>query len=127
MQRNLDPRVQRAVQLMAARVREPLAVADLAAAVGLSPSRFAHLFRAVMGISPLQYLHISRMTQARHLLDSTGLSVKQVMAAVGISDPSHFSRAFRRFHGVAPSEIRKTRFSCVHADAEHGAAESADE
>ena len=69
-----------------------------------------------MGISPLQYLHISRMTQARQLLERTGLAVKEVMAEVGISDPSHFSRAFRRFHGVAPSELRKARFMCVWDD-----------
>jgi len=83
-----------------------LLVAGLAAAVNLSPSRFAYLFRRETGVPPARYLHMLRMERARILLERTFLSVKEVMAFVGVNDPSHFSRDFRRHHGVAPTGLR---------------------
>ena len=56
--------------------------------------------------SPGRYLHERRLKRARVLLERTFLTVKQVMAHVGINDPSHFARDFRRLHGVAPSQLR---------------------
>ena len=48
-------------------------------------------------------LRALRMERARLLLERAFLTVKEVMAFVGINDPSHFSRDFSRHHGVAPS------------------------
>jgi AraC-like DNA-binding protein len=107
IQRNsMDARITRAVEDIARRIAEPLSIAALAAGVSLSPSRFAHLFRHEVGTSPARYLHAVRMLRARALLEGTFLTVKEVMAQVGCNDPSHFSRDFRRFHGVAPRECR---------------------
>jgi len=87
---------------------EPLTVASLAREFNLSPSRFAHLFRQEFSVSPMRYLHAQRMTRARLLLEETYLSVKEVMVRVGCSDPSHFARDFRRFHGLPPKQWRAT-------------------
>ena len=46
------------------------------------------------------------MLRARVLLERTFLPVKEAMALVGCHDPSHFSRDFRWFHGVAPRQCR---------------------
>jgi AraC family transcriptional regulator, arabinose operon regulatory protein len=102
----MDPRITWATTELERRLAEPVTVAQLAAAVNLSPSRFAHLFRAETGVSPMRYLHTQRMRRARLLLERTFLTVKQVMGQVGCGDPSHFARDFRRFHGLAPSECR---------------------
>ena len=85
----------------------PLSIAGLAAEVNLSASRLSHLFTQDVGLSPARYLHERRLTRARLLLERTFLTVKQVMACVGINDPSHFARDFRRLHGVAPSQVRQ--------------------
>ena len=102
----MDTRIARALEHMADHLDTRLAIDTLAAAVDLSPSRFAHLFRHDVGTSPAQYLHALRMLRARVLLERTFLSVKEVMAHVGCHDPSHFSRDFRSFHGVAPRTCR---------------------
>jgi AraC family transcriptional regulator, arabinose operon regulatory protein len=104
----MDSRVTWAMQEIEERLGEPLTVAALAAPVNLSPSRFAHLFKAELGVAPMRYLHTRRMLRARALLETTFLTVKQVMVQVGCNDPSHFARDFRRFHGKAPSECRLT-------------------
>jgi len=106
----VDPRITATVGLMQQRLGQPLAVADLAAAVNLSPSRFRQLFTAQVGAAPAVYLQRLRLRRARLLIERTFLSVKEVMALVGYNDPSHFSRDFRRLHGVSPSVLRTSGF-----------------
>ena len=102
-----DRRVTWAVEHMQRRFHEPVAIAALASRVNLSPSRFRHLFRdADRRQSLAVYLQRLRLRRARLLIERTFLSVKEVMALVGYSDPSHFSRDFRQFHGVSPGALR---------------------
>ncbi len=102
----VDPRITASVALMQQRLAQPLLVAYLAAAVNLSPSRFRQLFAAQVGVAPALYLQRLRLRRARLLIERTFLSVKEVMALVGYNDPSHFSRDFRRLHGMSPSVLR---------------------
>lgn len=101
-----DPRIDRAVVEIGRRMGDGITVPDLARAANLSQSRFAHLFRRQMGLSPGRYLRQRRLERARLLLQSTFLSVKHVMAAVGFNDPSHFSRDFQRAYGASPRAWR---------------------
>ncbi len=103
----MDPRVTHIIGRMEIDLDQDVPVAELAAAVNLSASRFAYLFRRETGLSPVQYLHRLRMERARVLLERTFLTVKEVMAFVGVNDPSHFSRDFRRYHGVPPTGLRE--------------------
>jgi AraC family transcriptional regulator of arabinose operon len=102
----MDRRIEWVTAQMQARLGATLTVAGLARDVNLSPSRFAHLFQEQLGTSPARYLRALRMTRARLLLERTFLSIKEVMVHVGCNDPSHFSRDFRRVHGVSPREWR---------------------
>lgn len=102
----MDQRVAHAIRRMEESIDRDVPVPELAAAVNLSTSRFAYLFRRETGVPPARYLRDLRMERARQLLERTFLSVKEVMAFVGINDPSHFSRDFRRRHGVAPTRLR---------------------
>jgi AraC family transcriptional regulator of arabinose operon len=107
--RPIDDRIARTISRMGELLDGAPRVPDLAASVQLSPSRFAHLFRAETGVPPARYLHSLRMERARVLLERTSLSVREVMRCVGFRDPSHFARDFRQFHGSAPSEVRQSR------------------
>jgi AraC family transcriptional regulator of arabinose operon len=102
----VDPRITWTVGYMQRHLAEPIGVAELAALVNLSPSRFRHLFGAQTGLGPGQYLQRLRLRRARLLIERTFLSVKEVMALVGYNDPSHFSKDFRRYHGLSPSALR---------------------
>lgn len=102
----MDRRVRVTIQTMEQRLRDPLAIRELAAAVNVSPSRLAHLFVRETGTSPTRFLRALRMRRAAALLERTSLPVKDVMLEVGCADPSHFSRDFRSHHGVPPTEYR---------------------
>lgn len=103
----MDPRVAQVIAHMERRLHTRLDIAELAAAVELSPSRLGRLFRDGTGLTPLRYLHQLRMRRARLLIERTSLSIGDVMAQVGIADPSHFSRDFRRAHGFSPRTLRR--------------------
>lgn len=107
MDNTRDPRILRAIEVLEDRLAERVTVRELAGAANLSASRFAHLFRHETGLSPGRYLHRLRMERARLLLVRTSLRITEVMALVGCTDPSHFSRDFRRYFGAGPREYRR--------------------
>ncbi|MET0621843.1 MAG: helix-turn-helix transcriptional regulator [Pyrinomonadaceae bacterium] len=78
----------------------------MARTVGISTSRLRHLFKEQVNLTPSQFLMNYRMAKAKELLTTTGLSVKEVMVAVGVSDPSNFTRYFKRHFGTTPTELR---------------------
>lgn len=102
----IDSRISWVVAHMQRHLAEPMSVHSLASLVNLSPSRFRALFTAQTGLGPAQYLQWLRYRRARLLLERTFLSVKEVMVLVGYTDPSHFSRDFRRHHGASPTTFR---------------------
>ncbi|MDR8411054.1 AraC family transcriptional regulator [Nonomuraea sp. 3-1Str] len=104
-----DPRVGRALALIAAEPGAPHSVASLARAVALSPSRFAHLFTAETGTPPMRAVRQARVRHAARLLEATDMDVGQVAAASGFVSPFHFSRAFRQEYGLPPRAYRLSR------------------
>lgn len=78
-----------------------------AARLGVSVSRFNHLFTEVNGTPPQRYFMDLRMNEARLLLEGTRLPVADVACHVGYSDPLYFGRLFRKRFGVSPTAWRK--------------------
>ena len=103
----MDWRIRCVIAVMQQQLAQPLRLETLASRVNLSPSRLSHLFRKEVGVPPLRYLHDLRLDCALMLLYDSTLSIKEVMAAVGFNDPSHFARDFARRHDASPSEFRE--------------------
>jgi AraC-like DNA-binding protein len=101
-----DP-VRTAVRIMTDQVSAPIGLVELANRVGLSPSRFATVFRQRHGLPPMAFYQRMRLQKACALLAQTTLTVGQVARAVGFEDPLHFSRVFHRVYGAAPRMWRK--------------------
>jgi AraC-like DNA-binding protein len=95
--------VQRALDFIDACFAEPITLADLADAAGLSISRFAARFSGEVGVSPQQYVRIVRVRHAQRLL-RRGVSPSLVAAEVGFFDQSHLCRHFKRVLGRTPVE-----------------------
>lgn len=89
-------------------LHEPLRVSALAALANLSPAHFAVRFKEQTGCSPRDYLHLLRIHRACQLLRSSTLSVKEIGVRLGYQDQFHFSRQFKAFQGVAPTEYRES-------------------
>lgn len=83
-------------------------IADLAAKVGVSPAYLARRFRQRFGHTLARYQLIQRIGAAQALLACTADTVGEVGARVGLPDPHHFNKLFRRITGMPPSVFRST-------------------
>lgn len=95
------------VQAINADLRQRFTIAGLARLAGLSPSRFAHVFKEEIGESAIAYINRLRIREGARLLEVDALSVKQAAAAVGFQSPFYFSRQFRRFYRMDPTSYRR--------------------
>jgi AraC-like DNA-binding protein len=96
----------RAKDLADARYNDPLDVADLARAAGLSPAHFSRQFRRTFGESPHVYLLTRRLERAASLLRSTDRSVADICFLVGMQSVGSFTTSFRRMFGMTPTAYR---------------------
>jgi AraC-like DNA-binding protein len=102
-----DPRVQLAAKLLRKNAMAPsLRIKEIAATLHISSSHLRHLFKKELGMAPTHYVKVLRLRKAKKLLENTLLSVKEIMAEVGISDPSHFAREYKQLYGETPSQAR---------------------
>jgi AraC-like DNA-binding protein len=96
----------RAKDLADARYAEPLDVAALARAAGLSQAHFSREFRRAFGESPHAYLLTRRLERAAALLRTTDRSVADVCLSVGLRSLGSFTTSFTRTYGVSPTAYR---------------------
>jgi AraC-like DNA-binding protein len=100
---NQQTLVSRVQVYLDAHLSVPIAVAELAAAMGMSESAFAHEYPRHAQETPYQAILRSKITAAKRLLLSDGLSVQATARRLGFSTPFNFSRAFKRIEGHPPS------------------------
>lgn len=105
--KRFDRAITRAIELMKEKLEQPLRIAALARAVGVSRAAFARRFVQATGFSPLRFLHTLRLERAAQLLAETDLSLATIAEQVGYSSEFAFSRAFKRHRGLPPSIFRK--------------------
>ena len=97
------------VEFIEANLAEDISLARLARLAGLSRYRFAHAFRQTFDVAPHRYHLARRMERATGLLLHSTLPVTQIALRVGFRESSSFTRAYRRYAGVTPTERRRDR------------------
>lgn len=98
--------LQAAIDLVRRRFADPLRVADLAAAAGLSVTQLERATRRILGVSPKQLLIRARIDEAIRRLEDTDLSLAAIAGECGFYDQSSFNRLFRRTTGITPGAYR---------------------
>src|SRR2546421_6531228 len=102
-----DRRVQIVRVLLESSFDRKLGLREMGQEVNLSPWRLAHLFKSETGMSPQRYLTLVRLQRAKDQLVNSFLPVQEIGAAVGIPNPSHFTRSFKAAYGMTPVEYRR--------------------
>jgi AraC family transcriptional regulator len=97
----------RVAEFIEAHLAEDISLATLAELANLSLYHFARAFKLSFGVPPHRYHMARRMDRARNLLQGSALSVTQIGIQIGFRDTSSFTRAYRKFAGVAPSQYRR--------------------
>jgi AraC family transcriptional regulator len=104
----LSARKQKLVaEFIDAHLAEKISLARLAKIAGLSQYHFARVFKQAFGVPPHRYHMVRRMERATNLLLQPTLPVTQIAVRVGFRETSSFTRAYRRYAGVTPSNRRR--------------------
>lgn len=102
-----DPVTGRAVQLMHHNPAHPWSVATLAEACGVSRATLARRFTDLVGEPPMTFLTSWRLALAADLLADPDATIGSVATRVGYANAFALSAAFKRVHGMAPTEFRR--------------------
>lgn len=98
--------VEQAIRLLTLQFGQHTTVDGIARTLGYHRSHLTKLFKEATGMSPMQYLNKVRMKKAEALL-AGDLTVAQVAASIGYSDPLFFTKQFRKWSGHSPTEFRR--------------------
>ncbi|QES52596.1 AraC family transcriptional regulator [Streptomyces venezuelae] len=90
------------------RLHEPLRLADMARQEAMSVRTFTRRFREECGISPGQWIVMQRVNRARHLLETTALSMDQVADRTGFGTAQSLRKHLQAALGVSPTAYRRT-------------------
>lgn len=104
-----DPQIGKSLSLIHGDVAHAWTVESLAAAVGMSRSRFAERFRELVGSGPMAYIADWRLQRALSLLSNSHMPVKTVAHQIGYKSAAAFTRAFSDRFGCSPKERRSGR------------------
>ena len=104
---NVDDRVRRVKDYIAANYMQDVSNKELAELVCMSEDSFSRFFRNKTGRTPNRYIIDYRLGIAARLLLTTKLSVAEIGYSCGFNTLSHFNRLFRESKGCTPSEFRE--------------------
>lgn len=113
-------RMQRVDAYIERHLGDPISLAAVAAAAGLSPMHFAARFRLATGQRPHHYILRARIEHAKVLLASSERSVVDVAGDTGFRTQAHFTTIFKRLTGATPCAWRRERSLAGAAPAANG-------
>ncbi|MBN8524824.1 MAG: helix-turn-helix transcriptional regulator [Planctomycetes bacterium] len=95
------------VRFVEANLHLPLSRRELAARVGLAPSRFHEIFLAATGLPPMAWVRRRRLETAAGLLAGSTLGMADIAQRVGMCDAYHLNKRFRAAYGMPPTRFRR--------------------
>ncbi len=87
--------------------RSPLAIADIAEAVHLTPSHAMTVFRRTAGVTLGDYVTMCRVAESQRLLLTTPMTVTEIAEAAGFGSLSSFYAHVSAACGMTPREYRR--------------------
>jgi AraC family transcriptional regulator of adaptative response / methylphosphotriester-DNA alkyltransferase methyltransferase len=105
-----------AVTIVESEYASDLALDDIARRVASSRRQLQRAYTEIGNTTFREHLTAVRMERAAEMLSVRGLTVRDVARRVGYRQPAQFAKAFRRHHGVAPSDFRAARRFAARAD-----------
>ncbi|NMO97857.1 response regulator transcription factor [Paenibacillus lemnae] len=94
------------IQYMAAHLQDKITLEDISRVAALNESYVCRLFKQETGKNIFEYLNELRIEEAKKLITSTELTIKEISLQVGISNPFYFSRLFKKWVGQSPNQYK---------------------
>lgn len=88
---------------------EDICLTQLAKLANLSPAHFCRIFKKITGESVTGYIHELRISKAYSLLIESDQNISEIALECGFNDINYFSRLFKKYKLIAPSQVRRAR------------------
>jgi len=85
---------------------ENITIEKISSKVFMNPSYFSEYFKRKTGETVLDFVTRKRMEKAISLLQTTNIKIYEVSTLTGYTDTKYFSKLFKKYYGVLPSQIR---------------------
>lgn len=108
------------VDMMEENISEPVDMKTLIKKASISRRQVERLFERQMGMSPKRYYLKLRLDRAKDLLTHSSMPIVDVAIATGFVSASHFSKTFRTFFGVSPTESRRDDVPVLSSNVAYG-------
>lgn len=95
------------LQIMEKHIDEPMPLEEVARRVSLSRRQMERLFDRHLSTTPWRYYLSLRLLKARQLIELTAMPVMEIAVACGFISSSHFSKCFRDYFKLLPSQLRR--------------------
>ncbi|AZN43065.1 AraC family transcriptional regulator [Paenibacillus albus] len=105
-----DPHTNSFLEILAQMIQHPeqeLSLGKIAQKVQMHPTYVSNRFKELFGKSPIQVHREMRVLKAKTLLRTSDLSIGEIALAAGFSGIPTFSRLFKSYVGVPPSQYRE--------------------
>ncbi|MFI3321487.1 MAG: AraC family transcriptional regulator [Rikenellaceae bacterium] len=99
---------QKAIHYMREGIERNISVDELASFCGYSKGRFITIFRQEVGESPIHHFNRLKIELACQYIRQTSIKTEQICHKIGITNPLYFSRLFKQFMSIPPSEYKRT-------------------
>lgn len=73
----------------------------------VSPNYLSYLFKKNTGFNLWEYVIKLRMEESKRLIQNSDLRRYEIAERVGYESPEHFSKIFKKYFGISPSEMKK--------------------
>ncbi len=105
----IERHVKQVAQQLTTQYTEPISIENIAQSYGYNRAYFSKMFKVYNHVSPVTFLLNLRISKSRQLLrERLELTVEQIAYSVGFNDPLYFSKQFKRFYQLSPSEYRRS-------------------
>lgn len=101
-----DDVIGKIIRIIGERYAENLTISDIAQRVYLAKTYICLLFKQETGETINEYITRVRMEKAKELLKETDKKLADISQAIGYVEPSYFTKQFRKYTGMTPSEYR---------------------
>ena len=85
---------------------EKLNVEHLANQLFLSRSKLYRKIKALTGDTANEFIRKVRLEKAKQIIEQSDLTISEVCYKVGFSSPSYFTKCFKDYFGVLPTNIK---------------------
>lgn len=99
--------LEKVLSIMHLEYNRPINIKEYAKICCIGEEHFIRVFKAYTGLPPYHYQLRIRINRAIHMLENTSITIKECAEMVGFTDTAYFSKIFKRFTGVSPSNYKK--------------------